>query len=148
MSQLNFFDKLIPNDVVPENLNKRECYVYVMKARNTNNTVHKIGLSNNPHRRLKEIYKKNPVKLVNALVFPTRQIALRIEKLAHAIGDWKYLHDWRRGDGGSEFYKLSSEQAIHLIYKALSIFESLNRNVEALIDYTREVRKGKITVTL
>ena len=148
MSQLNFFDKLIPNDVVPENLNKRECYVYVMKARDTNNIVHKIGLSNNPHRRLKEVYKKNPVKLINALVFPTRQIALRIEKLAHAIGDWEYSHDWRKGDGGSEFYKVSSEQAIRLIYKALSIFETLDRNIEALIDYTREVRKGKITVTL
>jgi|TARA_B100001093_G_C25901016_1_gene624470 hypothetical protein len=149
MLQLDFFDKLLPNELIPEHLTKRECYVYVMEDRHNKKTVHKIGLSNNPHRRLKEIWNNGwGLKIVDVMVFDNRRIAMRIEKLAHAIADKMYNHAWRYGNGGTEFFTVTRNQAMQLVRKAFIIFESLGKDLEALIAYTKEVRKGKITVTL
>ena len=149
MSQLDFFDILMPNNLIPENLDKRECYVYVMEDIQAKQPIHKIGLSNNPRRRLKEIYKHgNPVKLVEVMVFDNRKIANRVELLAHAIASWQFFRDYRYGDGGTEFFKITKYEAIKLIRKAYDIFESFNRDLETFIAYTKEVRSGKITVAI
>lgn len=75
------------------------CYVYLMLDHNTR--LYKIGISSKPYFREKTLQGQQPkISLLFAKQFPTRKIALILERVLHEAykefhtrGEWYRLHD-------------------------------------------------------
>ena len=78
---------------------KEECFLYLMI--DTTNNHHKIGISNNPIYRERTLQSEKPtIELVTSKKFPSRQIALSIERALHETfkaknirGEWFVLNE-------------------------------------------------------
>lgn len=71
------------------------CYVYVIKSTSGH---YKIGLSDDPHRRLKQLKKtQGPYEysLMVHISFPSRDSARRAERSIHnALDEWRVNGEW------------------------------------------------------
>ena len=71
-----------PTTVIADDIEKEECYVYLMH--DTSNNYHKIGISNNPQYRERTLQSEKPtIELISSKKLPSRLIALSIEKALH-----------------------------------------------------------------
>ncbi|MBI2259171.1 MAG: GIY-YIG nuclease family protein [Flavobacteriia bacterium] len=70
------------DEIVNESLTQEICYLYLMIDKT--NGFHKIGISNKPEYREKTLQSEKPtIELIASKKFPSRQIALSIEKALH-----------------------------------------------------------------
>ncbi|MGC6468557.1 MAG: GIY-YIG nuclease family protein [Chitinophagales bacterium] len=96
----NLLEEIKPSFSGPEETEElEECHVYLMK--DTSNGFYKIGVSNKPEYRERTLQSEKPtIELITSKSYPSREMALAIEKAMHNLFEKKRL----RG----EWFKLSS----------------------------------------
>lgn len=72
-------------------------YVYIMQSGEKKNAPIKIGMSQDPNRRVSDLQTGNPflISLKGMIPFPTRREALDFERYLHStVGGFEYYGEW------------------------------------------------------